>query len=55
MQVQRATQHGTFSVMLRALSFQQLFSGLSATFLKVMPAAAISLLVRDTLLGRLSN
>ena len=42
-------------ILLRSLKVQQLFSGLLATYLKVMPAAAISLLVRDALLGRLSK
>ena len=39
----------------RSLSRRQLFSGLSATYLKVMPAAAVSLLVRDAILGRLKK
>ena len=55
MQVQQSGQHRTSATVLRSLTIQQLFSGLSATYLKVMPAAAISLLVRDALLGRLSQ
>lgn len=39
----------------KSLSPRQLFSGLSATYLKVMPAAAVSLLVRDAILGRLKK
>ena len=39
----------------KALSFRELFAGLTATYVKVMPAAAISLLVRDAILGRLQN
>lgn len=44
-----------FLQMLRTLSIRELFSGLAATYLKVMPAAAISLLVRDAVLGRLKR
>lgn len=56
LQVQQSgLQRTSASTLLRSLSAQQLFSGLSATYLKVMPAAAISLLVRDALLGRLSQ
>lgn len=41
---------------LRSLGTQRkLFAGITATYLKVMPSAAISLLVRDALLGRLEN
>ena len=40
---------------LRNLTYRQLFSGLTATYLKVVPAAAISLLVRDAVLGRLKK
>lgn len=55
-QVQKSenVQYGVFG-MLKNLSYKQLFSGLSATYLKVIPAAAISLLIRDALLGRLSR
>ena len=35
------------------LTYRQLFSGLVPTYVKVVPAAAISLLVRDAVLGRL--
>ena len=35
------------------LTYRQLFSGLIPTYIKVVPAAAISLLVRDAVLGRL--
>lgn len=35
------------------LRFHNLFPGLTATYLKVIPSAAISLLVRDAVLGRL--
>ena len=38
-----------------ARSLKELFSGLSVTYLKIMPSVAISLLVRDALLGRLKN
>jgi hypothetical protein len=44
-----------FVRMLRTLSLKELFGGLSATYLKVIPAAAISLLIRDSLLGRLNR
>ena len=39
---------------LRSLSPRQLYAGLTATYMKVMPAAAISLVCRDAILGRLS-
>lgn len=55
MQVQEATEYKRFSVLIRTLSLQELFYGLSATYLKVMPAAAVSLLVRDAILGRLNK
>lgn len=32
---------------------RKLFAGLSVTYIKVMPSVAISLFVRDALLGRL--
>ncbi|XP_011409833.1 PREDICTED: calcium-binding mitochondrial carrier protein SCaMC-1-like [Amphimedon queenslandica] len=38
-----------------ARSLRELFSGLSVTYLKIMPSVAISLLVRDALLGRLKK
>ena len=41
--------------LLKKLSYRELFGGLSATYMKVMPAASVSLLVRDALLGRLSK
>ena len=46
---------GRTSVMslLRSLTMQEMFAGLLATYMKVMPAAAISLLIRDALLGRI--
>ncbi len=53
MQVQHGSQSKTLTAFIRTLSIHQLFYGLSATYLKVMPAAAISLLVRDAILGRL--
>ena len=37
----------------KGLSIRNLFPGLTATYLKVIPSAAISLLVRDAVLGRL--
>lgn len=37
----------------KKLTYRQLFSGLVPTYVKVVPAAAISLLVRDAVLGRL--
>ena len=37
----------------KGLHVRNLFPGLTATYLKVMPSAAISLLVRDAVLGRL--
>ena len=37
----------------KGLHLRNLFPGLTATYLKVMPSAAISLLVRDAVLGRL--
>lgn len=55
MQVQERTEYHKFFVLLRTLSVRELFSGLSATYLKVMPSAAISLLVRDAMLGRLQK
>ena len=39
---------------LRSLPVRQLYAGLTATYMKVMPAAAISLVCRDAILGRLS-
>ena len=41
--------------LLRTLTLQEMFAGLSTTYMKVMPAAAISLLIRDALLGRISS
>ncbi len=55
MQVQQGTEYKKFSLLIRTLTLQELFYGLSATYLKVMPAAAISLLVRDAILGRLNK
>ena len=55
MQVQKTTEYKRFSALARTLTVQELFYGLSATYLKVMPAAAISLLVRDVILGRLKS
>ena len=40
---------------LKRLSYKELFGGLSATYMKVIPAASISLLTRDALLGRLNE
>lgn len=37
----------------KVLHVRNLFPGLTATYLKVIPSAAISLLVRDAVLGRL--
>jgi len=37
----------------KGINLRNLFPGLTATYLKVMPSAAISLLVRDAVLGRL--
>ena len=34
---------------------QSIYAGLTASYLKVIPAAAISLLVRDACLGRLEE
>lgn len=45
----------TMFTLLKMLSFKELFGGLSATYLKVIPAASISLLTRDALLGRLRS
>jgi len=39
----------------KTTAFRELFAGLIATYLKVMPAAANSLLVRDITLGRLKK
>ena len=55
MQVQSGSEYRGFLAMLRTLSARELFYGLSATYLKVMPSAAISLLVRDVILGRLQK
>lgn len=41
--------------LLKRLGYKELFGGLSATYIKVIPAASISLLTRDALLGRLSK
>lgn len=38
---------------IKRIQVRNLFPGLTATYLKVMPSAAISLLVRDAVLGRL--
>ena len=37
----------------KGIHLRNLFPGLTATYLKVIPSAAISLLVRDAVLGRL--
>lgn len=37
----------------RGVQIRNLFPGLTATYLKVIPSAAISLVVRDAVLGRL--
>lgn len=42
-------------LLLKKLSYKELFGGLSATYMKVIPAASISLLTRDALLGRLNK
>lgn len=39
----------------RSLTMKQLFSGLTATYAKVVPSAAISVLVRDAILGKLKK
>ena len=39
----------------RSLTVRQLFSGLTATYTKVVPAVAISVLVRDAVLGKLKK
>ena len=49
---QRSTSLWTLA---KTTAFRELFAGLTATYLKVMPAAAISLLVRDAMLGRLKK
>ena len=61
MQVARgpvAATRNTF-VAVRQLSaaggLPRLYAGLTTSYLKVMPAASISLLVRDALLGRLED
>ena len=58
MQISKAepsrTNMGLHSL-LRTLTYRELFSGITVTYLKVMPAGAISLLVRDYLLGRLKK
>lgn len=38
-----------------ARSVKELFSGLTVTYLKIMPSVAISLLARDAILGRLKK
>ena len=56
--VRRRMQLGTSSgltTMLKMLSWKELFGGISATYIKVIPAASISLLTRDALLGRLNK
>jgi solute carrier family 25 phosphate transporter 23/24/25/41 len=54
--VRRRLQVNTGSMsMIRNLTVRQLFAGLLPTYLKVMPSAAISLLVRDAILGRLKK
>ena len=53
MQVHNLKTHAW--ALLKSMPFRELFAGLTATYLKVMPAAAISLLVRDALLGRLQR
>ena len=57
MQVARATSVHNVSLfsLLKKLSYKELFGGLSATYMKVIPAASISLLTRDALLGRLNS
>ena len=58
MQIIKETPSGTsmgLRSLLRTLTYKELFSGITITYLKVMPAGAISLLVRDYLLGRLKK
>ena len=59
MQVAKAEPAGGGSLgllsLFKTLGYKELFGGLSATYMKVIPAAAISLLTRDSLLGRLSK
>ena len=57
MQVKKATSGARESALsaMRKLTYKELFGGLSATYLKVIPAASISLLTRDALLGRLNK
>lgn len=40
---------------IKSAGIRQIYSGLSATYLKVIPAASISLVVRDAILGRLKK
>ena len=57
MQVQTVTKNPFLNTwhQMKGFRIQQLYSGLSATCLKVVPAAAISLVVRDAILGRLKK
>ena len=52
--VTSAKGHTSLAI-LRKLTYRQLFSGLVPTYVKVVPSAAISLLVRDAILGRLKK
>ena len=52
--IQLGESSGVLSMM-KVLSLKELFGGLSATYLKVIPAASVSLLIRDALLGRLNQ
>lgn len=61
MQVERGTENITrtsisaLKLLWREGGVQRIYAGLMASYLKVMPAAATSLLVRDALLGRLKD
>ena len=57
MQVAKGTSRARSKLLstIKKLSYKELFGGLSATYMKVIPAASISLLTRDALLGRLNK
>ena len=44
-----------FKTLLREGGIPRIYAGLTAAYLKVVPSAAISLLVRDYLLGRIKD
>ena len=49
------SSYSVFKSLLKSGGIPRLYAGLTAAYLKVVPSAAVSLLVRDALLGRLKD